>query len=1144
MTEASTDPRKPWHGVLVATALPFSGPDLEVDLDAYGEHVRWLVEQGCDGVTPNGSLGEYQTLSKDERAAVVATAVAASPEGATVMPGIAAYGAREACAWAEQAADAGAQAVMLLPPNAYRAGESTVVEHYAEVAKVGLPVVAYNNPIDTKVDLTPAMLARLHGEGLIVAVKEFTGDVRRAYEIAELAPGLDILVGSDDVALEVALAGAVGWVSGYPNALPQSCMALWRACVAQDLDAALPLYRELHPLLRWDSKTEFVQAIKLSMDLAGRAGGPCRPPARPPDARAGRRRAHRHRGGARLWLALMRSSRVLHTVESHTEGMPTRVVVGGVGPMPGATMFDRRRWFLENSDDLRTMLMYEPRGHSAMSGAILQPPTRPDADWGVLYIEVSGCLPMCGHGTIGVATVLVETGMVEVVEPETTIRLDTPAGLVVARVAVADGRATSVTITNVASYVHELDAKVELPGLGQVGYDMAYGGNFYAIVDLDRFGLPYDRAEKNAILQAGLDLMAAINEQNRPVHPENPEIAVCHHVQLVAPGSTAQYSRHAMAIHPGWFDRSPCGTGTSARVAQLARTRRARARRGLRQRVVHRQPVHRAGHRGDDGRWPPGRRPDDHGASLGDRHGAVAARSRTTPSRRASWSDRRRLTCACDDPPGRVGSVTRPAARRSKRPSRWETSPSPGSTPRGVATEDGRMTSVRPRLLAAVPLLAVAFVLAPTAAPASLPDSCNGGVDVAVGTPKADVSGQADAGSVTIVFEPDGASPSLGNAADLVVTEAMLGGTAAAGDRFGAAVVTGYEDATPGCSMVAVGAPGADGGKGKVYVFVLDQDGIVPGSIDVISPGHRRCGRHRRGRRRLRLLALLRRRPVRQLARGRLAGRGHRLRGRRRHGPRPAVHGRRVLVGGRLGVLPAGSQPRAGRLGDRRPLRCRPRCRVATSGRLWVGSPDEDLGTHKDAGSVVSLPGSYDSTSGTVKLPGTLGSAAVVVTQDYAGVPGAVEADDRFGAVLAGLAGTQSTDRAAGDRRAGRGHRDDQGRRVDHGRLPGPHVGRLPAGCQWLQRRRRVRATASAPALSVFGTALLVGAPGEDVGSRRGRRHGPLHQLRGRRAEAVGREPAGLPPGLVRRGRHGGSRGPVRCLGRLRRRRGRDRRAR
>jgi proline racemase len=266
----------------------------------------------------------------------------------------------------------------------------------------------------------------------------------------------------------------------------------------------------------------------------------------------------------------MRSRRVLHAVESHTEGMPTRVITGGVGVLPGATMLERRQWFLDNSDDLRTLLMYEPRGHASMSGAILQPPTRSDADFGVLYIEVSGCLPMCGHGTIGVATVLVETGMVEVISPITTIRLDTPAGLVAAEVAVSpDGAAQSVTIRNVPSFAYDLDAAVRVPGVGEVRYDLAYGGNFYAMVELSDLGLPFDRAEKQRLLDAGLAIMDAINEQNRPVHPENPEIDSCHHVQLIAPGSDAKRSRHAMAIYPGWFDRSPCGTGTSARMAQL-----------------------------------------------------------------------------------------------------------------------------------------------------------------------------------------------------------------------------------------------------------------------------------------------------------------------------------------------------------------------------------------------------------------------------------------------------------------------------------------------------------------------------------------------------------------------------------------------
>jgi proline racemase len=265
----------------------------------------------------------------------------------------------------------------------------------------------------------------------------------------------------------------------------------------------------------------------------------------------------------------MRSTHVYHAVDSHTEGMPTRVITGGVGVIPGATMAERRLHFMAHMDDVRTLLMYEPRGHSAMSGAILQPPSRPDADWGVVYIEVSGCLPMCGHGTIGVATVLVETGMVPVTEPVTTIRLDTPAGLVEARVDVVDGAAKAVTIRNVPSFSVGLDRTVRVPGFGEVRYDLAYGGNFYAVVPIERVGLPFERSEGQRILDAGLAMMAAINETDRPVHPVDPGISGCHHVQFVAPGSDAKVSRHAMAIHPGWFDRSPCGTGTSARMAQL-----------------------------------------------------------------------------------------------------------------------------------------------------------------------------------------------------------------------------------------------------------------------------------------------------------------------------------------------------------------------------------------------------------------------------------------------------------------------------------------------------------------------------------------------------------------------------------------------
>ena len=265
----------------------------------------------------------------------------------------------------------------------------------------------------------------------------------------------------------------------------------------------------------------------------------------------------------------MRSSKIVQAIDTHTEGMPTRVVTSGVGTIPGATANERRLQFIEHLDHLRHFLMNEPRGHPAMSGAILQPPTRTDADWGVVFIEVSGCLPMCGHGTIGVATALVEAGMVTVTEPVTTIRLDTPAGLVIAEVAVRDGHAESVTLENVPAFADRLDARVDVPSYGSVAYSLAFGGNYYAMVELDEVGLPFDRSRQSEIMAAGLAIMAAINEADPPKHPEIDGVDHCHHVEFIAPGSTARHSRHAMAIHPGWFDRSPCGTGTSARMAEL-----------------------------------------------------------------------------------------------------------------------------------------------------------------------------------------------------------------------------------------------------------------------------------------------------------------------------------------------------------------------------------------------------------------------------------------------------------------------------------------------------------------------------------------------------------------------------------------------
>ena len=266
----------------------------------------------------------------------------------------------------------------------------------------------------------------------------------------------------------------------------------------------------------------------------------------------------------------MRSRLAISAVDSHTEGMPTRVVTGGVGTLPGATMLERRASFERDRDDLRTLLMFEPRGHSAMSGAILQPATRGDADVGVLFIEVTGCLAMCGHGTIGVATVLVETGMVETTEPTTTIHLDTPAGLVRVDVEVADGVAESVTLRNVPSFLYGSELMVDVGGeIGQVTLDVAFGGNFYGIMPVSSLGMELDPAQAPKLIDRGLAVVQAIDEQIAPIHPDDERIRGVEHVILTAPGRDGADAHGATVIHPGWIDRSPCGTGTSARMAQL-----------------------------------------------------------------------------------------------------------------------------------------------------------------------------------------------------------------------------------------------------------------------------------------------------------------------------------------------------------------------------------------------------------------------------------------------------------------------------------------------------------------------------------------------------------------------------------------------
>jgi 4-hydroxy-tetrahydrodipicolinate synthase len=276
-----------FEGVHVAVATPFD-TDGQVLLDRFAEHCSWLIDEGCHGVVVCGSLGEYASLTQQERDALVRTAVDAVGERALVTVGTGAYNGIQARGHAQAAKDAGAGAVMSLPPTGYRAAsEEELVAHFREIASVGLPMVVYNNPSDTGIDMPPAFLAELADElPEMQAVKDFSADVPRVYELARLAPRLQIMVGADTVALESFLAGAVGWIAGFANALPRSSVALYEAGRRGDTDAGVALNRALLPLFGWDVLPSFVQAVKAAMDECGRYGGPTRLPRLPlPEAR-------------------------------------------------------------------------------------------------------------------------------------------------------------------------------------------------------------------------------------------------------------------------------------------------------------------------------------------------------------------------------------------------------------------------------------------------------------------------------------------------------------------------------------------------------------------------------------------------------------------------------------------------------------------------------------------------------------------------------------------------------------------------------------------------------------------------------------------------------------------------------------------
>ena len=266
----------------------------------------------------------------------------------------------------------------------------------------------------------------------------------------------------------------------------------------------------------------------------------------------------------------MRFARMISTIDTHTAGEPTRTIIGGLPYIPGKTMSDKMLYLRTHMDGLRTMLMYEPRGNEVMSGAILTQPCNAKADIGVIYIEVGGYLPMCGHDTIGCCTAMVEAGLVPVHEPVTKITLDTPAGLVVASVAVEDLVAKSVSFRNIPSFLYEADVAVDVPSYGRVIMDIAYGGNFYALVEAKSLGLTIVPERAGDLVKAAVSLRKAVNSQLHIKHPEKPFIEGLTHVEFYGPPTHRDaHAKNAVVIPPGSIDRSPCGTGTSAKLATL-----------------------------------------------------------------------------------------------------------------------------------------------------------------------------------------------------------------------------------------------------------------------------------------------------------------------------------------------------------------------------------------------------------------------------------------------------------------------------------------------------------------------------------------------------------------------------------------------
>ncbi|WP_101772649.1 proline racemase [Peptostreptococcus faecalis] len=266
----------------------------------------------------------------------------------------------------------------------------------------------------------------------------------------------------------------------------------------------------------------------------------------------------------------MKFSKSIQAIDSHTAGEATRIVVGGIPNIKGKNMPEKKQWLEDNLDHIRTAIMLEPRGHNDMFGSIITQPTVDEADYGIIFMDGGGYLNMCGHGTIGAMTAAVETGMVPVTEPITNVVQEAPAGIIRGSVEVEDGKAKKVSFKNVPSFLYKKDQEVELPGYGKVKFDISFGGSFFAIIRADQIGVEIVPENAGILNTVGMQLLEIVNKEIPVQHPELPHI---HTVDLIewwsetdTPGATL---KNCVVFGQGQVDRSPCGTGTSAKLATL-----------------------------------------------------------------------------------------------------------------------------------------------------------------------------------------------------------------------------------------------------------------------------------------------------------------------------------------------------------------------------------------------------------------------------------------------------------------------------------------------------------------------------------------------------------------------------------------------